>query len=550
MRSIPLTSTRSASSQVRGSTCSSGATSRRLDSPDAAAANQSGVCVAASGNRHSGRRFSEFRQVERLLEGEQRVGRRRERLLRTGHVGLPGRDVFRLGHASAAEQALALALPWLPCRPCPHWIRRPARGLPPRRQPARPALSRPRVRSPGRAGRPVPGRCRRGRAAGWSSRAYMRFRLVAVSTSLVASGTTPTTGTPRPAARTWSRSMPTFATDWLTMMPIFSRGIPRPDSSSGAVISRRARAMPCTAVDARVVTKRISSASPQGDLADERLEVLDARVHDDDVVHALQAAHDGLVEVGAHGVRRARPDRRQQRVDVQPVGMDEVATDALLVPHRLHADVQRGRHELADEGGHLAVARVEVDEAHRSGRPASAEARAIEPASRIDAVDLPDPPLLDVTVMVIWPGSLGRCSSSIDADAGYSLLAGSTTAGTPPIGGRTGRSPAAPCAMPMGGAAGTGIAGGGSRQTAQARRRRTPASTRPVHDVSHHRRRPVTRRPRTAGRRPSSSSSAAARRQRRWPPRQPRPRRAGHSAPSREQVVDRRRILVREVHVP
>ena len=40
-----------------------------------------------------------------------------------------------------------------------------------------------------------------------------------------------------------------------------------------------------------------------------------------------------------------------------------------------------------------------------SGLPAACEARAIEPASRIDAVDLPEPPLLDVTVIVFAEGT-------------------------------------------------------------------------------------------------------------------------------------------------
>ena len=43
--------------------------------------------------------------------------------------------------------------------------------------------------------------------------------------------------------------------------------------------------------------------------------------------------------------------------------MHEVAPDPLLVPDRLHPDVQGGRHELADQGGDLAIAGVEVDEA-------------------------------------------------------------------------------------------------------------------------------------------------------------------------------------------
>ena len=107
------------------------------------------------------------------------------------------------------------------------------------------------------------------------------------------------------------------------------------------------------------------------------------RVHDDHVEHALQAAHDGLVEVGADSVGGARPDRRQKSVDVEPVGVHEVATDALLVPDGLHADVQRGRHELADEGCHLAVTRVEVDEADRQ-RPARVSRRSGDRAGQQD----------------------------------------------------------------------------------------------------------------------------------------------------------------------
>ena len=52
------------------------------------------------------------------------------------------------------------------------------------------------------------------------------------------------------------------------------------------------------------------------------------------------------------------------------------------------------------------------------GCPAARVACAIEPPSRIDAVDLPDPPLLDVTAMVTWPGSFGWLSSSTDAALG------------------------------------------------------------------------------------------------------------------------------------
>ena len=78
------------------------------------------------------------------------------------------------------------------------------------------------------------------------------------------------------------------------------------------------------------------------------------------------------------------------------------------------------------------------------GAPASREARAIEPASRIEAVDFPEPPLLDVTVMLTWPGTFGRDRSSWEAAAGrWSSDAtgdgGGAMGGRPPIGGRSGR---------------------------------------------------------------------------------------------------------------
>ena len=51
-------------------------------------------------------------------------------------------------------------------------------------------------------------------------------------------------------------------------------------------------------------------------------------------------------------------------------------------------------------------------------------------ARRSDTVDFPDPPLLDVTVKVIWPGSFGFPSNSRSAFGGYSeLAAGASGAG-------------------------------------------------------------------------------------------------------------------------
>ena len=140
----------------------------------------------------------------------------------------------------------------------------------------------------------------------------------------------------------------------------------------------------------------------------------------------------------------------------------------------------------------------------------------MEPASRIDAVDLPDPPLLDVTVMVIWPGRLGRCSSSSDADGGYSLLAAGAAAG----------------------------------RSADGRQRRTvPGGTAGDAD----RRRDGGR---DEGRRaPATTGSAATGSRRRQPParhrRRARPRagRPGCRLGRRfaaERAVDRRRVLVRE----
>ena len=105
----------------------------------------------------------------------------------------------------------------------------------------------------------------------------------------------------------------------------------------------------------------------EGDISDQRIQILHAGVHDHHVEHPLQTAHDRAIEVRADGLGGTRSDRGQQRLDPKGRRHHQVAPNPFLIPYRLHSNVKRCRHELPDHGSDLPITGVQINEAHRQG---------------------------------------------------------------------------------------------------------------------------------------------------------------------------------------